>query len=69
MSYELVYASKFPEFFYKADNSLVSEHTPVGVDITIEDRGSLDEPPSTEVQFKLFNDIYWNPDFKGLSNE
>lgn len=69
MIYELVHASKFPEFFYKADNSLVSEHTPVGVDITIQDRGSLDEPPSTEVQFKLFNDIYWNPDFKGLSNE
>ena len=42
MSYELVYASKFPEFFYKADNSLVSEHTPVGVDITTQDNGSLE---------------------------
>lgn len=69
MSYELVYASKFPEFFYKADQGVVSEHTPVGVDITIEHKGSPSEPPSTEVQFKLFDNIYWSPDFTVLDNE
>jgi len=63
MSYELIYASDFEEFFYTGNDELVSEHTPVGVDITINHRGNLDEPPYTEVKFKLFDDIYWNPPF------
>lgn len=68
-TYELVYASDFEEFFYTEDNEPVSEHTPVGVDITINHRGSLDDPPYTEVKFQLFDDIYWNPQFDKQINE
>ena len=62
-TYELVHASSFKEFFYTENNEPVSEHTPVGVDITINHRGNLDESPHTEVKFELFDDIYWNPPF------
>lgn len=50
---ELVYASSFPEFFYKENNQLVSEGNPVGVDVY----------QASEVPFILFEDIYWHPDF------
>lgn len=63
-TYELVYASDFEEFFHTDSDEPVSEHTPVGVDITINHRGNLDEAPYTEVKFELFNDIYWNPQFE-----
>jgi len=63
-TYELVYASSFPEFFYQEDNELVSEHTPVGVDVTVHHKGSPNEAPHTEVEFHLFDEIYWNPQFK-----
>lgn len=63
-TYELVYASDFEEFFYEEDDIAVSEGSPVGVEITIQDRGNLDEKPSTEVKFELFDGIYWNPQFE-----
>jgi len=62
-NYELVCASKFEEFFYTKDGMPVSEGSPVGVDITTHDNGSPGEPPSIRVDFKLFDDIYWNPPF------
>ena len=52
---ELVYASSFPEFFYKENDQLVSKGNPVGVDIYRE----------SEVSFILFEDIYWRPDYEG----
>ena len=63
-TYELVYASDFEEFFYTEDDEPVSEHTPVGVDITINHKGSLVVPPYTEVKLQLFDESYWNPQFK-----
>jgi len=68
-TYELVYASDFEEFFYTDNDEPVSEHTPVGVDITINHRGSPGEPPYPEVEFKLFDDIYWNPKFNKRIDE
>ena len=47
---DLVCASDFEEFFYKEDDMPVSEGQPVGVDLDCED----------EVQFVLFDDIYWS---------
>lgn len=63
-TYELVYASDFEEFFYVDSDEPVSEHTPVGIDITIYHRGSPAEHPHTEVKFQLLDEIYWNPQFK-----
>lgn len=48
---DLVCASEFEEFFYKEDDIPVSEGEPVGVDLDLED----------EVQFVLFDHIYWSP--------
>ena len=62
MSYELIYASDYEEFFYIEDDMPVSEGSPVGFEVTVKDRGSPDTPSSIEVQFKLFDHIYWNPD-------
>lgn len=62
MSYELIYASDYEEFFYVEDDMPVSEGNPVGFEMTVEDRGNPDTPPSIEVQLKLFDHIYWNPD-------
>jgi len=62
--YELVCASDFEEFFYKEDDIAVSEGSPVGVDITIFHKGNPNEQPYTEVNFELFDDIYWNPQFQ-----
>lgn len=50
----VVSASSFPEFFYKDSDILVSEGQPIGVEI---DRISY-------VEFLLFDDIYWNPQFE-----
>ena len=47
---DLICASDFEEFFYKEDDMPVSEGQPVGVDLDLED----------EVQFLLFDDIYWS---------
>ena len=47
---DLVCASEFEEFFYKEDDIPVSEGEPVGVDLDFED----------EVQFVLFDHIYWS---------
>lgn len=47
---DLVCASDFEEFFYKEDDMPVSEGQPVGVDLDCDD----------EVQFVLFDDIYWS---------
>jgi len=47
---DLVCASEFEEFFYKEDDIPVSEGEPVGVDLDLED----------EVQFLLFDHIYWS---------
>ena len=47
---DLVCASEFEEFFYKEDDIPVSEGEPVGVDLDLED----------EVQFVLFDHIYWS---------
>ena len=63
-TYELIYASDFEEFFYEEDDVAVSEGAPVGVEITIQDSGSPNEQPSTEVKFELFDGIYWNPQFE-----
>jgi hypothetical protein len=63
-TYELVYASDFEEFFYEEDDIAVSEGAPVGIEITIQDPGSPDKKPSTEVEFQLLNGIYWNPQFE-----
>ena len=54
MNCELVYASDFEEFFYVDDDLPISEGNPVGVEIEV----------GNEIQFVLFNDVYWN-----LSNE
>lgn len=54
MNCELVYASDFEEFFYVDDDLPISEGNPVGVEIDV----------GNEIQFVLFNDVYWN-----LSNE
>lgn len=62
--YELIYASDFEEFFYEEDDIAVSEGAPIGVEISVTDRGSPDEFPSTEVKFELFDGIYWNPQFE-----
>ena len=48
---DLVCASEFEEFFYKEDDIPVSEGEPVGVVLDLED----------EVQFVLFDHIYWSP--------
>ena len=48
---DLICASEVGEFFYKKDDKVVPEGEPVGVDID-----DLDE-----VQFALFNNIYWSP--------
>ncbi len=47
---DLICASDFEEFFYKEDDMPVSEGQPVGVDLDLGD----------EVQFLLFDDIYWS---------
>ena len=47
---DLICASDFEEFFYKEDEMPVSEGQPVGVDLDLGD----------EVQFLLFDDIYWS---------
>ncbi len=62
--YEIVYASDFPEFFYTEDDCVVSEHQPIGVDIW-EDSAFEDfaSSPIEEVKFKLFDGIYWSPQF------
>jgi len=62
-TYEAVYASDFEEFFYEEDDVAVSEGTLVGVDVTIHDKGSPDEAPSTQVKFELLDGIYWAPSF------
>ena len=68
-NYELVCASKFEEFFYTKMTCLSARDLPVGVDITTHDNGSPGEPPSIRVDFKLFDDIYWNPPFEETINE
>lgn len=52
MNCELIYASKYEEFFYQADDMPVTEGQPIGVEIEREDK----------VDFILFNDIYWKLD-------
>lgn len=47
-SCELVYASKFEEFFYEENNMSVSEGQPVGIDLELDD----------EVKFVLLDGIY-----------
>jgi hypothetical protein len=47
-SCELVYASKFEEFFYEENDMSVSEGQPVGVDLELDN----------EVKFVLFDGIY-----------
>jgi hypothetical protein len=66
MSYELIYASNYEEFFYTEDDMPVSEGSPVGFETTVKDVGSPDTPSSIEVQFHLFDHIYWNPDSEYL---
>lgn len=51
-SAELIFASDYPEFFYKEDDSVVFEGNPVGVEI---DKGNI-------IDFILFDDIYWQLD-------
>lgn len=66
MNYELIYASDFEEFYYVEDDFPVSEGNPVGFEMTVEDRGDPDNPPSTRVEFKVFNHVYWKPNFESL---
>ena len=66
MSYELIYASNYEEFFYIEDDMPVSEGDPVGFEVTVKDVGDPDTLSSIEVQFNLFDHIYWNPDSEYL---
>lgn len=48
---ELVVASEIKEFFYEDSNSPVEEGDPVGIDLENGDN----------VDFLLFDNIYWSP--------
>ena len=51
---ELVVASEIKEFFYEDSNSPVEEGDPVGIDLENGDN----------IDFLLFDNIYWNPSNK-----
>lgn len=50
MKCELIYSSDYEEFFYKEDDTSVSEGQPVGVEIESED----------SIDFFVFDYIYWS---------
>jgi hypothetical protein len=52
MKCELIYASNYEEFFYEENDIPVSEGQPVGVEIENVDN----------IDFILFDDIYWKLD-------
>lgn len=51
---ELIYATEIEEFFWKDTDTSVMEGVPVGIDI---ENGS-------EINFLLFEDIYWKPNYE-----
>ncbi len=50
MKCELIYSSDYEEFFYKEDDTPVSEGQPIGVEIESE----------KTVDFFVFDHIYWD---------
>jgi hypothetical protein len=56
LSWDIVTATDFEEFFYKKDDSLVAEGDPVGFDVET----------AKGVDLVLFDDIYWNPQYDSL---
>ena len=58
-SFDIMCATKFPEFFYEDTHELVSEGEPVGLDVET-DEG---------VELVLFNNIYWSPQYDEIEDE
>lgn len=52
-SLDIVCATDFEEFYYKENDDLVPEGDPVGLDV---------ETPEG-VEFVLFSNVYWNPQY------
>ena len=53
-SASLMYATEFEEFYYEESDEVVPEGEPVGMDVDNSDGG---------VDFILFSNIYWNPQY------
>ena len=53
-SFDIMYATEFPEFFYKDSDFQVNEGEPIGFDVDTKDG----------VELVLFSNIYWSPQYE-----
>ena len=53
-SFDIMYATEFPEFFYKDTDAQVSEGEPIGFDVDTKDG----------VELVLFSNVYWSPQYE-----